>query len=96
MNSKNSRLKTLSDYASNRVQCNKQQLANTTVVINDYLNIIEDCVEAIRTEKEYAVDNIKSILELASRLRVLLELDLIYNTNLSVSTHIEKELEALK
>lgn len=96
MNSKKSRLKTLSSYASNRVQCNKQQLANIKDAINDYLNRIEDYVEKIRAEKGYSVDNIKSILELASRLRVLVEVDLVYNTNLSVSTHIEKELELLK
>lgn len=96
MNSKKSRLKTLSGYASNRVQCNEQQLANIKDAINDYLNRIEDYVKKIRAEKGYSVDNIKSILELASRLRVLVEIDLVYNTNLSVSTHIEKELELLK
>ena len=53
MNSKNSRLKTLSGYASNRVQCNKQQLANITNSINDYLNRIEDCVE-----KKLGLENI--------------------------------------
>ena len=96
MNNKETNMKNLKRYVSNRVSCNKQRLANTTDAINDYLNRIEDCVEAIRTEKGHLVDNIKSILELASRLRVLLELNLVYNTNLSVSTHIEKVLEALK
>lgn len=96
MNSKNSRLKTLSGYASNRVQCNKQQLANIKDAINDYLNRIEDCVEKIRTREYCYIDNIKSISELAQRVRVLVELDLVYNTNLSVSTHIEKELELLE
>ena len=96
MNSKNSRIKTLSGYVSNRVQCNEQQLANITDAINDYLNRIVDCVERIRTREYCYIDNTKSISELASRLRVLLELDLVYNTNLSVSTHIEKELELLK
>lgn len=96
MNSKNSRLKTLNGYVSNRVQCNKQQLANIKDAINDYLDRIEDCVEKIRTREYCYIDNIKSISELAQRLRVLVELDLMYNTNLSVSTHIEKELELLK
>lgn len=96
MNSKNSRLKTLSGYVSNRVQCNKQQLENTTDAINDYLNRIEDYVEKIRRREYCYIGNTKSISELAQRLRVLLELDLIYNTNLSVSTHIEKELELLE
>lgn len=96
MNSKNSRIKTLSGYVSNRVQCNKQQLANTTDAINDYLNRIEDYVEKIRRREYCYIDNIKAISELASRLRVLLELDLMLNTNLSVSTHIEKELELLE
>lgn len=96
MNSKNSRLKTLSSYASNRVQCDEQQLANITNTINDYLNRIEDYAEKIRTRAHSYIDDIKSISELAQRLRVLVELDLVYNTNLSVSTHIEKELELLK
>ena len=96
MNNKETNIKNLKSYVSNKVQCNKQQLANTTDAINDYLNRIEDYVKKIRAEKGYSVDNIKSILELASRLRVLLELDLVYNTNLSVSTHIEKELELLE
>ena len=96
MNSKNSRIKTLSGYVSNRVQCNKQQLANIKDAINDYLNRIEDCVEKIRTREYCYIDNIKAISELASRLRVLLELDLMLNTNLSVSTHIKKELELLE
>lgn len=43
---------------------------------------------------EYDIEISES--ELASRLRVLLELDLMLNTNLSVSTHIEKELELLE
>ena len=96
MNSKNSRINTLNGYVSNRVQCNKQQLANIKDAINDYLDRIEDCVEKIRTREYCYIDNIKSISELAQRLRVLVELDLMYNTNLSVSTHIEKELELLK
>lgn len=96
MNSKNSRLKTLSGYASNRVQCNKQQLANITNVINDYINRIVDYAEKIRTKEYNYIDDIKSISELASRLRVLLELELVYNTNLSVSTHIKNELELLE
>lgn len=96
MNSKNSRLKTLSGYVSNRVQCNKQQLANTTDVINDGLNRIEDYVKRIRRRDYCYIDNIKAVGELTSRLRVLLELELMLNTNLNVSTHIKKELELLE
>lgn len=81
---------------SNRVQCNEQQLANITDAIQDYLNRIEDYVEKIRVRKAHRVDSIKSIIELASRLRVLVELELVYGTNLSTSTLIRKELEILK
>ena len=96
MNNKETNMENLKSYVSNRVSCNEQQLANITNAINDYLNRIVDCVERIRTREYCYIDNTKSISELASRLRVLLELDLVYNTNLSVSTHIEKELEVLK
>lgn len=96
MNNKETDMENLKSYVSNRVSCNKQQLANIKDAINDCLNRIEDYVEKIRTREYCYIDNIKSISELASRLRVLLELDLMLNTNLSVSTHIEKELELLE
>ena len=50
-------------------------------------------MEAIRTEKGYSVDNIKSILELASRLRVLVEMKIQFSTEINRHTHIKNELE---
>ena len=89
-------LEELKRYVANNVECDLQQYENTDGTIKDYLNRIEDYVKKIRRREYCYIDNIKAISELASRLRVLLELDLIYNTNLSVSTHIEKELELLE
>ena len=96
MNNKETNMENLKSYVSNRVGCNKQQLENIVDTIQDDLNQIEDYVKKIRARKGYRVDSIKSIIELASRLRVLVELELEYGNNLSASTHIEKELEALK
>lgn len=45
MNNKETNMENLKSYVSNRVSCNKQQLANTTDAINDYLNRIEDYVK---------------------------------------------------
>ena len=73
-----------------------KQYENTDSTIKDYLNRIEDYVEAIRAKKGYSVDNVKSILELASRLRVLVELELVYGNNLSTSALIRKDLELLE
>lgn len=96
MNNKETDMENLKSYVSNRVSCNKQQLENIVDAIQDYLNRIEDYVEKIRARKGYRVDSIKSIIELASRLRVLVELELVYDTNLSTSALIRKELEFLE
>lgn len=94
MNSnKREHLEDLKKYVANNVKCDIQQFKNTDSTIKDYLNRIEDYVEAIRTEKGYSVDNIKSILELASRLRVLVEMKIQFSTEINRHTHIKNELE---
>lgn len=47
-------------------------------------------------KKEYRFERCKDIQELASRLRILCELDLQYATELGVAEHILRDLEALK
>lgn len=89
-------LEELKRYVANNVKCDLQQYENTDITIKDYLNRIEDYVEAIRSKKGYSVDNVKSILELASRLRVLLEMKIQFSTEINRHTHIEKVLEVLK
>ena len=96
MNNKETNMENLKSYVSNRVSCNKQQLENIVDTIQDCLNQIEGLCKKIRSRKGYRVDSIKSIIELASRLRVLVELELVYNTNLSASALIRKDLELLK
>lgn len=89
-------LEELKRYVANNVECDLQQYENTDGTIKDYLNRIEDYVEAIRSKKGYSVDYINSILELASRLRVLTELKMQLSTELNRHTHIERALESLK
>lgn len=89
-------LEELKRYVANNAECDLQQYENTDSTIKDYLNRIEDYVEAIRSKKGYSVDYINSILELASRLRVLTELKIQLSTELNRHTHIEKVLEGLK
>ena len=89
-------LEELKRYVTNNAECDLQQYENTDSTIKDYLNRIEDYVEAIRSKKGYSVDYINSILELASRLRVLTELKIQLSTELNRHTHIEKVLENLK
>ena len=89
-------LEELKRYVANNAECDLQQYENTDGTIKDYLNRIEDYVEAIRSKKGYSVDYINSILELASRLRVLTELKMQLSTEINRHTHIEKVLENLK
>lgn len=89
-------LEELKRYVANNAECDLQQYENTDGTIKDYLNRIEDYVEAIRSKKGYSVDYINSILELASRLRVLTELKIQLSTELNRHTHIERVLESLK
>ena len=96
MNSKNSRIKTLSGYVSNRVQCNKQHIFNVQEVFNRYLSQIEENIKKIKEKKEYRFECCKDIYELASRLRILCELDLQYATELELVEHILRELEGIK
>ena len=97
MNSnKKEHLEELKRYVANNVECDLQQYENTDSTIKDYLNRIEDYVGSIRAERGYSVDNVKSILELASRLRVLVEMKIQFSTEINRHTHIEKVLEALK
>lgn len=97
MNSnKKEHLEELKRYVANNVKCDLQQYENIDSTIKDYLNRIEDYVGSIRAEKGYSVDNVKSILELASRLRVLVEMKIQFSTEINRHTHIEKVLEALK
>lgn len=96
MNSKNSRIKNLRGYASNRVQCNKQHIFNVQELFNRYLVQIEENIKKIKEKEEYRFECCKDIYELASRLRILCELDLQYATELGVAEHILRDLEALK
>lgn len=89
-------LEELKRYTTNNVECVLQQYENIDSAIKDYLNRIEDYVEAIRSKKGYSVDNVKSILELASRLRVLLEMKIQFSTEINRHTHIERVLESLE
>lgn len=89
-------LEELKRYVTNNAECDLQQYENTDSTIKDYLNRIEDYVEAIRTKKGYSVDYINSILELTSRLRVLTELKMQLSTELNRHTHIKKVLGGLK
>lgn len=87
----NNRTKTLSEYVSNRVSHDKHQLANTTSTIRDYVDRIDDCLAKIRDD-DYNIDNLKTIVELALRLRILYELRISYESSLSSDAHIQKEV----
>lgn len=89
-------LEELKRYVANNTECDLKQYENTDKTIKDYLNRIEDYVEAIRSKRGYSVDYINSILELASRLRALTELKIQLSTEINRHTHIEKVLENLK
>ena len=65
-------------------------------MFNRYLVQIEENIKKIKEKKEYRFECCKDIQELASRLRILCELDLQYTTELGVAEHILRGLEALK
>ena len=77
------------------------------VVTNNIYSMFKRCLidtlfksrktsKKIKEEKEYRFEGCKDIQELASRLRILCELDLQYTTELGVAEHILRGLEALK
>ena len=96
MNNKETNMENLKSYVSNRVSCNKQHIFNVQEVFNRYLVQIEEDIKKIKEKKEYRFECCKDIQELASRLRILCELDLQYTTELGVAEHILRGLEALK
>ena len=96
MNNKETNMENLKSYVSNRVSCNKQHIFNVQEVFNRYLVQIEEDIKKIKEKKEYRFEGCKDIQELASRLRILCELDLQYTTELGVAEHILRGLEALK
>ena len=96
MNSKETNMENLKSYVSNRASCNKQQISNVQESFNRYLGQIEENIKKIKEKKEYRFERCKDIQELASRLRILCELDLQYTTELGVAEHILRDLEALK
>lgn len=96
MNNKEARFEALKGYVNNRADCNNQQLINTNNTFGEYLQGIEDIIKRIKKGKAYPVDELKSIIELASRLRVLVELRILYTTGLSSANHIQKELGVLE
>ena len=96
MNNKETNMENLKSYVSNRVSCDKQHIFNVQEVFNRYLVQIEENIKKIKEKKEYRFECCKDIQELASRLRILCELDLQYTTELGVAEHILRGLEALK
>ena len=99
MNNKETNMEDLKSYASNRVSCNKHQIFNVQELFNRYLSQIEENITKIKEKKEkkeYRFERCKDIYELASRLRILCELDLQYATELGAAEHILRDLEALK
>lgn len=96
MNNKETNMENLKSYVSNRVSCNKQHIFNVQEVFNRYLCQIEENIKKIKEKKEYRSECCKDIQELASRLRILCELDLQYTTELGLAEHILRDLEALK
>lgn len=50
----------------------------------------------IKEDKEYRFERCKDIQDLASRLRILCELDLQYATELELVEHILRELDGIK
>ena len=96
MNNKETDMKILKSYVSNRASCNKQQISNVQESFNRYLGQIEENIKKIKEKKEYRFERCKDIQELASRLRILCELDLQYASELGLVEHILRDLEALK
>ena len=96
MNNKETNMKNLKSYVSNRVSCNKQHIFNVQEVFNRYLSQIEENIKKIKEKEEYRFEGCKDIQELASRLRILCELDLQYASELGLVEHILRDLEALK
>ena len=96
MNNKETNMENFKSYVSNRISCNKQHIFNVQEVFNRYLVQIEEDIKKIKEKKEYRFEGCKDIQELASRLRILCELDLQYTTELGVAEHILRGLEALK
>ena len=96
MNNKETNMENLKSYVSNRVSCNKQHIFNVQEVFNRYLVQIEENIKKIKEKKEYRFECCKDIQELASRLRILCELDLQYTTELELIEHILRELEGIK
>ena len=96
MNNKETDIKNLNSYVSNRVSCNKQHIFNVQELFNRYIGQIEENIKKIKEKEEYRFERCKDIHELASRLRILCELDLQYSTELEVAEHILRDLEALK
>ena len=96
MNNKETNMENLKSYVSDRVSCNKQHIFNVQEVFNRYLVQIEENIKKIKEKEEYRFECCKDIQELASRLRILCELDLQYTTELGVAEHILRGLEALK
>ena len=77
------------------------------VVTNSIYSMFKSCLidtlsksrktsKKIKEKEEYRFECCKDIHELASRLRILCELDLQYSTELGVTEHILRDLEALK
>ena len=96
MNNKETNMENLKSYVSNRVSCNKQQIFNVQEVFNRYIGQIEENIKKIKENEEYRFECCKDIYELASKLRILCELDFQYATELGVAEHILRDLEALK
>nr|DAH59850.1 MAG TPA: hypothetical protein [Bacteriophage sp.] len=89
-------LEKLKGCVLNNVNGNKRQLLNTVESINNYLDEIDNLLIKIREGETNNIENLKRITELSVRLRVLFELKILYNSNVSVTSYIRKELEALK
>lgn len=89
-------LEKLKGCVLNSVNGNKRQLLNTVETINNYLDEIDDLLIKIREGNTNDIENLKRITEISIRLRVLFELKILYNSNVSITSYIRKELEALK
>ena len=89
-------LEKLKGCVLNSVNGNKRQLLNTVETINNYLDEIDDLLIKIREGNTNNIENLKRITEISIRLRVLFELKILYNSNVSITSYIRKELEALK
>ena len=77
------------------------------VVTNSIYSMFKSCLidtlvksrktsKKIKEKEEYRFERCKDIHELASRLRILCELDLQYSTELGVAEHILRDVESLK